>query len=254
MALDPKTLEPAIRDPRKLRRTAFILVAIMIVGGVGILYAYSKVAKKQAYDTRPPIYGRLNENLAVVRQDGSAAGLLELDNCVWLACAVSVNQPDSWKRSREVMLRIQKKYSGNPEVRFVCITVDPENEPPAVMAKTASEIGAQLPTWWFASAGADFTQKDLFRKYLKDKFKLGVMPSFDAGKWAYNPKIMVVDRNRHLRQGKNGRAVVEFDFDAADSYDRQGLKSGSDKTNAELMEEVLIRTIDALLLEPHENT
>jgi cytochrome oxidase Cu insertion factor (SCO1/SenC/PrrC family) len=254
MALDPKTLEPAIRDPRKLRRTAFILVAIMIIGGPAILYAYSKMAKKQAYDPRPPIYGRLNENLAVVRQDGSAAGLLELDNCVWLACAVSVNQPDSWKRSREVMQRMQKKYAGNPEVRLVCITVDPEQETPAVLAKAAAEIGAELPTWWFAGAGADFTQKDLFRKYLKDKFKLGVMPSFDAGKWAYNPKIMVVDRNRHLRQGKFGRAPFDFDFDAAASYDAKGLGTGTDKSNEALMEEVLIQTIDALLLEPHENS
>lgn len=254
MALDPKTLEPAIRDPRKLRRTAFILVGIMIAGGIGILAAYNKVAKKQAYDPRPPIYGRLNENLAVVRQDGSAAGLLELDNCVWLACAVSVNQPDSWKRSREVMQRVQKKYAGNPTVRLVCITVDPENETPAVLARAAAETGAELPTWWFAGAGADFTQKDLIRKYLKDKFKLGVMPSYSNGKWSYNPKVMVVDRNRHLRQGKNGRAVVEFDFDAAASYDAKGLSSGSNKTNAELMEEVLIRTIEALLAEPHENS
>lgn len=249
MAFDPNKLEPAIRDPRKLRRTALILVAIMIVGGVGILYAYSKVAKKQAYDPRPPIYGRLNENLAVVRQDGSTAGLLDLDNCVWLACAVSVNQPDSWKRSREVMMRMRDHYAGNPQVRFVCLTIDPEKETPEVLAKTASEVGAELPKWWFVGAGQEFIQK-----YLKDKFKLGAMPSFDGKQWSYNPKIILVDRNRHLRQGKNGRAVVNFDFDVAASYDEQGLKSGSDKSNVELMEEVLIRTIDTLLAEPHENS
>ena len=248
MALDPNTLEPAIRDPRKLRRTAFILVAIMIVGGIGILAAYSKVAKKQAYDPRPPIYGRLNENLAVVRQDGSSAGLLDLDNHVWLACAVSVNQPDSWKRSREVMLRMRDHYAGNQEVRFVCLTIDPDRETPEVLARTARELGAELPVWWFAGAGQEFIQK-----YLKDKFKLGAMPSFDGQQWSYNSKIIVVDRNRHLRKGKNGRAPIDFDFDAAASYDEKGLKSGSDKSNVELMEEVLIRTIDTLLLEPHEN-
>jgi len=249
MALDPKTLEPAIRDPRKLRRTALILFAIMLIGGPVILYAYSLKAKKDAYDPRPPIYGRLNENLAVVRQDGSSAGLLDLDNCVWLASAVSVNQPDSWKRSREVMQRMRDHYAGNKEVRFVCLTIDPNKETPEVLAKTAKEVGAELPTWWFAGAGQEFIQK-----YLKDKFKLGAMPSFDGQQWSYNSKIIVVDRNRHLRQGKNGRAVVDFDFDAAASYDAKGLKSGSDKTNEALMEEVLIKTIDTLLAEPHENS
>ena len=249
MALDPKTLEPATRDPRKLRRTAFILVAIMIAGGIGILASYSKRAKQDAYDPRPPIYGRLNQNLAVVRQDGTSAGLLDLDNCVWLASAVSVNQPDSWKRSREVMQRMQKRYAGNPEVRFVCLTIDPEKETPEVLAKAATEIGAELPTWWVAGAGQEY-----IHRYLKDKFKLGSMPSFDGKQWSYNAKIIVVDRNHHLRQGKNGRAVVDFDFDAAASYDEKGLKSGSDKTNAELMEEILGRTIDALLAEPHENS
>jgi cytochrome oxidase Cu insertion factor (SCO1/SenC/PrrC family) len=249
MALDPKTLEPAIRDPRKLRRTAFILVAIMIAGGIGILAAYNKLAKKQAYDTRPPIYGRLNENLAVVRQDGSSAGLLDLDNCVWLASAVSVNQPDSWKRSREVMQRMRDHYAGNKEVRFVCLTIDPNRETAEILAKTAKDLGAELPTWWFAGAGQEFIQK-----YLKDKFKLGAMPSFDGQQWSYNSKIIVVDRNRHLRQGKFGRAVVDFDFDAAASYDAKGLQTGTGKSNEALMEEVLIQTIDALLLEPHENS
>lgn len=249
MALDPNTLEPAIRDPRKLRRTAFILVGIMIAGSIGILAAYKQVAKKQAYDPRPPIYGRLNENLAVVRQDGSTAGLLDLDNCVWLACAVSVNQPDSWKRSREVMMRMRDHYAGNKEVRFVCLTIDPNRETPEVLAKTARELGAELPTWWFAGAGQEFIQK-----YLKDKFKLGAMPSFDGAKWSYNSKLLLVDRNRHLRQGKYGRAVIDFDFDAAASYDAKGLQTGTDKSNEALMEEVLIRTIDTLLAEPHESS
>jgi cytochrome oxidase Cu insertion factor (SCO1/SenC/PrrC family) len=249
MAQDPKMLEPAIRDPRKLRRTAFILIAVMIAGAIGILAAYSKVAKKQAYDPRPPIYGRLDVNLGVVRQDGSKVGLLDLDNSVWLACAVSVNQPDSWKRSREVMQRMRDHYAGNKEVHFVCLTIDPEKETAEVLAKTAKEVGAELPTWWFAGAGQEFIQK-----YLKDMFKLGAMPSFDGKQWSYNSKILLVDRNRHLRQGKNGRAVVDFDFDAAASYDEKGLKSGSDQSNTDLMEEILIRTIDTLLLESHENS
>jgi uncharacterized membrane protein YebE (DUF533 family) len=40
----PANLEPALRDPRKLRRTAWILVGIMIAGGSLVYTAYEKWA------------------------------------------------------------------------------------------------------------------------------------------------------------------------------------------------------------------
>ena len=51
-------LEPAVRDPRKLRRTALWLVVIMIASGVGIYAAYLKWAAAQAGDDRPGFIGR----------------------------------------------------------------------------------------------------------------------------------------------------------------------------------------------------
>jgi len=250
MPVDPNTLEPAIRDPKALRRTAIILLVVIIAGGIGIIMAYAKLTERQAMDPRPIFEGRLNENLGVVRQDGTAGGLLDLDGKVWLACAVCVNQPESWARSREVMARLAKHYAGNDQVALVCLTIDPDREPPEVLAKTAKELGAEVPKWWFAAAGQEFVQR-----YLKDKFRLGALPYQVDGKWVYNPKILVVDKNHHLRAGKNGKAVVEFDFDRAASWDAEGKNEGIDKkTNVETMEDVLIRTVDALLLEPKDNS
>ncbi|MEY5013501.1 MAG: hypothetical protein RLY69_1216, partial [Verrucomicrobiota bacterium] len=48
-------LEPAVRDPRKLRLTAWILVAIMIVGGGLIFTAYHRWSLEKASDTRPAV-------------------------------------------------------------------------------------------------------------------------------------------------------------------------------------------------------
>ena len=49
---DP-SMEPAIRDPKKLRNTALILVGMMILGGVLILNAYEKWSLGKAQDDRP---------------------------------------------------------------------------------------------------------------------------------------------------------------------------------------------------------
>lgn len=244
MPAAPQHLEPAVRDPRKLRNTALILVALIFVSAIGIFLAYVQLSKTQNVATRPHIVGRLNENLGVIRQDGVATGFDPLDGKVWVAAAVCVNQPDSWKRSREVMQRLAKHYEGNPNFHLVCITVDPDKETPEVLAKAAQEIGAKLPQWWFVAAGREFTHK-----YLKDKFQLGSMPSEVDGKWEYNSKILVVDRNRHLRTGKVGKFSIEFDFDNAAKWDAEGRKSGSEKSNVEQMEIVLIQTIDAVMAE-----
>lgn len=248
MPAAPQHLEPAVRDPRKLRNTALILVALIFVSAIGIFLAYVQLSKNQNSATRPHIVGRLNENLGVIRQDGLATGFEPLDGKVWVAAAVCVNQPDSWKRSREVMQRLSKHYGNNPDFHLVCITVDPDKETPEMLAKAAQDLGAKLPQWWFVAAGREFTHK-----YLKDKFLLGSMPREVDGKWEYNPKIIVVDRNRHLRTGKVGKASIEFDFDAAAKWDAEGKNKGIDKSNVEQMEDVLIQTIDTVMTEPVGN-
>jgi len=76
----PQDLEPAVRDPKKLRRTAWILVGMMILGGWLIFAAYNKWASQRAGDDRPSIVHRIQpeRSLRVVRQDGKTADLMDL--------------------------------------------------------------------------------------------------------------------------------------------------------------------------------
>jgi protein SCO1/2 len=233
------SLMPAERDPRRLRRTAWFLLGLMLVSAVVVLVNYRKMALRQAGEGRPAFLGRLNQNLAVVRQDGSTAGLLDLAGDVWVACGVCVSDPESCRRSVEVMKRLAERHRGRDDFHLVCLTVDPEVETPAKLAEFARANGAELPRWWFAAAGQDFVHK-----YLKDKMKLGMLPHRGAdGKWQYDASLVVVDRNRHLRGGK-----VAFDFDAAARWDKEGRKQGIAKTNVEELEDRLNETV-AMLLE-----
>jgi cytochrome oxidase Cu insertion factor (SCO1/SenC/PrrC family) len=250
-------LVPAERDPRKLRITALWLTAVMLASGVGIYAAYvkwgSRQAEKSQEHARPGLVGRISDKseFGFVRQDASGAKLSDLFGKVWVVCGVSVKQPDTWKATREVLLRLNERYAGRDDFRILCFTVDPEAEDPAVLEAAAEELGVGLPGWWFAGAGEEFVHK-----FLKNQLKLGLMPHRENGTWVYDSSLTVIDRDRHIRRAvvpqKRGGPpyVAPFDFAQAASWDAKGIKTGVDKTNVEQLEHLLVRTIDELLAQP----
>lgn len=258
-------LEPAERDPVKLRRTAFILVGIMIVGAIAVLIAYNRNAAERATDDRPAIVQRLNGNFKLWRQDESEAALLDLEGHVVVIAPVVFSQ-DEWKVTGEVLKEVKERYADLGDVNVVMLTLDPENEPPAVLAKQAEELGAELPFWWLAGA-----REESVHKFVKNRLKANLYPFKRDGSWNYDPSLVVLDRNRHIRKPTirmrkpNGRLLnerlpVNFDFVQAAELDVQGVPAGFewdeegnktpiDASNVETMKELLFKTIDQLRAE-----
>ena len=77
-------LEPAERDPVKLRKTAFILAAVMLVGGVLVMMDYLRTIRAQEQTGRPAFEGRLNKNFAAVGHDKKLVTIGELEGKVWV--------------------------------------------------------------------------------------------------------------------------------------------------------------------------
>lgn len=245
-------LEPAERNPRKLRNTALWLVGIMILSGVTVLASYLKWAERKADDDRPAIVGRLEtkSSLQIVRHDESGGKMSDFFGDVWIVCGVSVNQPESWKTTREVLKRLNERYAEREDFHIVCMTVDPGKETAEVLAPVAEEVGATIPRWIFAGAGESYVHK-----FLKNNLKLGIMPHQKDGEWIYDPALVVVDRDRHIRQAtvkqsKYARTRVTFDFEQAARWDVEGRTEGLEKSNAETLEELLVKLLDDLLAQP----
>lgn len=259
MSLDLQNLEPVERDPKKLRRTALILVLIMVIGGVLVNLAYQKWTKKQQTDqktaTRAAVISRIEKgrDLRVLRQDGVEGGLLDLSGKVWLACAVCSSDPESSARTVEVMKRLVEKYGSSDDVAFVSLVIDPgkPEELATLLKKEAERLDAKLPKWWVAS-----TEPQTLHKFIKNEFKTSLYPHQEEGRWKYDTSIMLIDRNRHLRhavipQKQGGEPyIARFDFDQAGEWDQKGVKTGTAATNVEALEQVLIDTIEQLRLEP----
>jgi len=251
----PAALEPVTPDPRKLRLTAFILVAVMILGGGLILNAYNRYNANQADNDRPAMpTNRLTgeKDLPLLRQDGTKAGLFDLAGKITVLQTLSAGNPESSARTNEVMRRISEHYAAQPDCVLVSLVLDPgpPEKATATLAAAAAAMGAKLPQWWIAT-----TEPKILHKYVKKELKAGVFPHEKDGKWSHDTSIVLVDRNRIIRQPvvpqkRGGQPWVgPFDFDQAAGWDARGVKSGTGRTNSEELELLLIKTIDELLVE-----
>lgn len=252
----PPHLEPVTPDPRKLRLTAFVLVVIMILGGTLILWSYQRYTAKQATNNRSAMNSnRLTpeKDLRVVRQDGTQASLFEEGGKIRIIQTYSVGHPESSSRTNEVMKRLATRYASQADIVLVSLLVDPGPAGKAVsnLSAAADQIGAKLPQWWVASNEPRETHK-----WLKKELRAGLFPTYTAGTWVFDTSIVVVDRNRIIRQPvvhqqRGGQPYVgPFDFDQAAGWDAKGVKTGTERTNVEELELLLIKTIDELLAEP----
>lgn len=251
-------LDPVIPDPKKLRRTAWILVAIMIVGGFLILKAYEKRTKEATGDDRPSFVTQISQtkDLTFMRQDGKVTDLMSLKGKVLVVQSLPQAQPDALATG--VMRRLAEEFSDGDEVVLVTLVLDPGPAEglPAQLREIAADLGAELPQWVVGS-----NEKKTLHKFIKNEFKANMLPHEAEGKWVYDGSLVLIDRNRHVRRAVvpkvkadnpdvvTSNRVVVFDFGQAAEWDEKGLITGKDLSNVERMEELLNETVATLLAE-----
>ncbi len=259
MSLPDPDSEPAIRDPKKLRNTALILVAIIFLGGWLVLKAYDQWSAKQAGDDRPAVVYRITpeRDLRMLRQDGKTVDLVNLRGKVIALNVMSNRDPQAATLSLAVMKRLAEKRAADPNFTLVSLIIDPipSEQLINVLATTSATDGMKLPQWWLGS-----NEPKTLHKFIKNELKANVYPNEVAGKWEYDASIVLIDKNGHVRRGvvpqKRGGPpfIATFDFDQAASWDANGAKTvpegaGVNRSNVEQLEILLNHTIDKLLAE-----
>lgn len=251
---DPAT-EPVTADPARLRRTAWILVAVMVVGGFLILKAYEKMAVEQSKETRPAMIHQIRKerDLTVLRQDGQTAPLFDLRGKVIALHCISLAQPEASRLSLDVMKRLAEARAEFPDLQLITLVIDP---PPAetsvqTLEKSAADLGIALPHWWLAT-----TEEKTLHKFIRNELKTATPPHKTEQGWQFETSLFLIDRNGHLRravvpQQRGGPPyVANFDFDQAAQWDADRVKTGTDLTNVQQLEKLLRDTITLLLAEP----
>jgi cytochrome oxidase Cu insertion factor (SCO1/SenC/PrrC family) len=254
MPLPDPSLEPAIRDPKKLRNTAFVLVGIMLLGGWLITLSYRQWSKTQALDDRPAVVYRITpeRDLRMLRQDGKTVDLVNLRGHVIAVQVMSNRDPQAASLGLGVMKRLAQSRAGEKDFNLVSLVLDPEPAEKllATLSTTANSIGATLPQWW---VGAN--EPDTLQKFIYNQLKASVSPFEKDGKWQYDASIVLIDKNGHIRRAvvpqKQGGSpyIATFDFEQAAGWDANLVKTGTPNNNVAQLEILLNHTIDKLLAE-----
>lgn len=227
-------LVPAERNPKAIRLTVCVLVAIML-GGIFVTKAYIRLLERQNTEFRPEYKKRLEKNLQLVRQDRTAVALDQLVGKVWLATPVVTAQPESGQLSREAMMQLAQEFSEEEDVVFILLATNPENDSVEVLQTFAEGQELSLPQWWLVGADGD-----TLRKYMKNELRYGIYPHEEEGIWSFDTSVVIVDRQRHIRG--------HFDFDGAARENAKVLeKKNVDPDYPDQMLKKLRRTVNYLL-------
>lgn len=258
MPLPDPSLEPAIRDPKKLRNTALVLVAIMLLGGWLVLKAYEIWSVDQSKDDRPAVIYRITpeRDLRMLRQDGKTVDLVNLRGNVIAVNVISLRDPQASERSLAVMKRLAAARADTKDFNLVTLVIDPmpSDKLLTTLTETATAKGMTLPQWWLGS-----NEPATLHKFIKNELKANIYPHETSGKWEYDASIVLIDKNGHVRRAvvpqKQGGPpyIATFDFDQAAGWDAKGAKTGTDLTNEGQLEVLLNSTIDKLLAEEFKN-
>jgi cytochrome oxidase Cu insertion factor (SCO1/SenC/PrrC family) len=254
MSLPDPSLEPAIRDPKKLRNTAFVLIGIMVLGGWLIMLSYEQWSKSKAKDDRPAVIYRITpeRDLRMLRQDGQTVDLVNLRGNVIAVNVISLRDPEAAELSLAVMKRLAKSRTGEGQFSLVSLVVDPQPAekllPTLVEAATTHVM--TLPQWW---CGAN--EPKTLHKFIKNELKATIYPNELKGKWEYDSSVVLIDKNGHIRRAvvpqKQGGPpyIAAFDFEQAAGWDAKGVLTKTENTNVVELELLLNKTIDKLLTE-----
>ena len=274
MSLPDPFSEPAIRDPKKLRNTALVLCAVMLLGGWLVLkrYASSQAeSARKAYESfsketqgsaadpdsenRPAYVYRITKerDLRMLRQDGAMVNLGDLRGKVIAINVFSLRDPQAAARSLAVMKRLAEKRATDPNFILISLIIDPIASDKLIPTLAATSISQdiKLPQWWLGS-----NEPKTLHKFIKNELKANTYPNEISGKWDYDASIVLIDKNGHIRRGvvpqKRGGPpfIATFDFDQAATWDDKGVKTGTDRNNVDELEVLLNHTIDKLLAEP----
>lgn len=242
-------LEPAERNPAELRRTAMILVAIMILGAGFVLYAYINHEKGKD-PNRPPITAKITRNFAAKTQHDKLVGIYDLEGKVWFAVPLCVSQLDENKHALAMMKELMEHYGDRDDVFFVWVSIDGVDQGvgPEQLAEAADKLGLAESRCWLLTTG----DTDKQRGYIKDQLRLGLVNAREdgdpAGKWKFPSQLALIDRGMHIRQ--------RYDF--RDAYHFQAKAEKELKKRPELADEegydLVLNAVDELKKTLYANT
>lgn len=179
-----------------------------------------------------PPQARASENVeypvgsfALTERSGKPVTEKDLRGKVWVASFVFTHCPGPCKEVTATVTRLQQELAGDPDVRFVSVTLDPKRDSEAVLRDYAKIAGADAERWLFLT-GDESSIHDLFEKHFKQsvgaKPGQGVKPGEEFS--GHSTRLSVVDKKGVIRAFYDGTRSTKLPPEEAEAEYQATLK------------------------------
>ncbi len=255
--MDISKLEPAERDPKKLRKTAIFLLIFIVVGGFLILWAYQNFGERTGDSERPSMEFKVTDDVDVMTATGEIKNIQDLKGKVSLAVISTIQPNVKSEASFAAMRQIMTAYEGKEtKPTLLAFVIDADEKDPAQMASVLSEFDDKAEVWRIA-AGTD--GKISIRAFLKNRLRYGLYPEERDGEYVYDSKIVLLDQHLHIRGIPGSNEGWDFEKVAGmEEKFAEAQKSHPDKElipppmTTERLQELLLKSIQYLYANPDE--
>ncbi len=215
--MDVSQLEPAERDPKKLRNTALIITLLMVGGGFLILWAYGEYGKKVEDSTRPSfLHAVTDPDIEMMTAEGTVRNFDEMEGNVVLILALTTEVAPESQPTLDAVRKVMEHFKeADNRPRILCFVLDGDESDTAAMKPVLAEFGAEPEVWRIAAAKDG---KQTMRAFLKSKLRFGIYPHEKEGKMIYDTQLMVLNQHRQVR-GPSG-VPIGWDFEKVAKWEK----------------------------------
>ena len=256
--MDVSQLEPADRDPKKLRATAIKLVIFMIVSGVVLSFSYRRYQENTSDSRRPSFETRVTEpEVELLTADGKSRNLQDLKGNVTLVLTLPKTPNPGSQPSLDALRAVMDEFKATPQKPKVLVFVlDGSNSNPEEMADVLAEYGEEPEV---LRVVADEDAKTSLRSFTKTKMRFNRIPTERNGVFDYDTRLVLLDQNMFIR-GIPG-LTEGWDFEKVAEMERKYEEAKRDSPEKDLtlplmttpkLQEILIDSIKYLYENPNE--
>lgn len=140
-----------------------------------------------------PAFRLLNQDSAVVTEK-------DFDNKIYVADFFFTSCPTICPEMHRNLLKVYKKYEGNPEVKFASHTIDVKYDTPSRMKAYATKLGVKGTQWEYLWGTRDEIYALAERNYLVAAKEDGNAP----GGFVHQGYLVLIDKQKRIRGAYDG--------------------------------------------------
>lgn len=150
-------------------------LAVLLVLGAAGLAAWARLGSHPVEGTNPAsletlgVYGEVPD-FVLTERTGRRVTLANLTGKVWVVNFFYTECTDTCPLQSAQMARLQADFAGEPDLRLVSISVDPEHDTPEVLSEYAGRFHADPEHWLFLTG-----PKNAIYRLAIEGFRLGVV-------------------------------------------------------------------------------